>query len=134
MKKMIILLLLVFSVNSYAASLPSSDAKLIEGAGIPIFSGATFAVGNQDVGFRFVTSKTPEEVQQWYLQKLSKWTLFNQYGSWILYNGPQGVGLGEIMSKNQGAVQKNENLPQWHSLDKSMTTEIVIMVPKKQTD
>jgi hypothetical protein len=38
--------------------------------------------------------------------------------------------MGEVMSKNQVSVKHNDNLPQWHSLDKNMTTEIVIMIVK----
>jgi hypothetical protein len=84
MKKMFIILFLVFSVNTYAASLQSSDFKLIEAAGVPLFSKATFVYGNKDVGFRFASSTPPEEVQKWYRQQLPKWALFNEYGGWIL--------------------------------------------------
>ena len=130
MKKMLIILFLVFSVNSYAASLQPSDVKLIEAAGVPLFSKATFVYGNRDVGFRFASSTLPEEVQQWYRQQLSKWALFNEYNSWILYDGAPGSGMGEVMSRNHVSIQHNDNLPQWHSLDKNMTTEIVIMIVK----
>jgi hypothetical protein len=132
MKKMFILLFVVFSVNSYAASLQPSDFKLIEAVGIPLFSKATFVYGTKDVGFRFASSTPPEEVQKWYRQKLPKWALYNKHGIWILYDGAPGiVGMGEVMSKNRVSVQHNDNLPQWHSLDKNMTTEIVIMMAIK---
>lgn len=32
------------------------------------------------------------------------------------------------MSKSQVQVQANEDLPEWHGVDRSMTTEIVILV------
>ncbi len=35
------------------------------------------------------------------------------------------------MTKQQVSVKKNENLPTWFGLDKSMTTEIIIVVPPK---
>ena len=130
MKKIFIIMFLVISVNAYAASLQPSDSKLIEAAGVPLFSKADFVYGNKDVGFRFVSSTPPEDIQKWYRQQLSQWALYNQYGGWILYDGAPGVGMGEIMSKNQVSVQRNDNLPQWHSLDKKMTTEIVIMIVK----
>ncbi|HEY5683676.1 MAG TPA: hypothetical protein VIR61_08385 [Sulfuricaulis sp.] len=128
MKKIFLILFLVFSVNSFAASLQSADSKLIKAAGIPLFSKATFVYGNKDVGFRFASSASPEEVQKWYRQQLPKWALLKEYGGWILYNGAPGVDMGEVMSKNQVSVKHNDNLPQWHSLDKKMTTEIVIMI------
>jgi hypothetical protein len=128
MKRIFLILFLVFSVNSFAASLQPADSKLIKAAGVPLFSKATFVYGNKDVGFRFASSTPPEEVQKWYRQQLPKWALLKEYGGWILYNGAPGVGMGEVMSKNQVSVKHNDNLPQWHSLDKKMTTEIVIMI------
>jgi len=128
MKKIFLTLFLVISMNSYAAGLQPADSKLIEAAGVPLFSKATFVYGNKSVGFRFATSTPPEEVQKWYRQKLPKWALLNEYGGWILYNGAPGIGMGGAMSKNQVSVKHNDNLPQWHSLEKKMTTEIVIMI------
>jgi len=40
--------------------------------------------------------------------------------------------MAEVMSKLQVMIQENENLPEWFSLDKSMTREIVIMIPKTE--
>ena len=51
-------------------------------------------------------------------------------GGWILYDGVPGKGLAGVMGDNQVMVQRNDNLPEWHSLDKDMTTEIVIMIVK----
>jgi hypothetical protein len=111
-----------------AADLPAADATRIEKAGVPLYPGAAFATGNKEVGFRFATSETPESVRQWYQEKLDDWLLFDEYGSWILYRGEPVKGLGELMSRDQVQVQANENLPEWHKLDESMTTEIVVMV------
>lgn len=130
MKKLVIILSFVLSMSVSAASLQPLDSKLIDEAGVPLFPGATFVYGNKDVGFRFVSNTSPEQVQAWYRQQLPKWVLFNEYGGWILHDGAPGIGMGEVMSKNQVSVQHNNNLPQWHSLDKSMTTEIVIMIVK----
>jgi hypothetical protein len=130
MKKLFTILSLVFSMAAYAASLSPSDAKLIESAGVPLFAGATFVQGGKDVGFRFASSTPPEEVREWYRQQLPKWQVFGQYGGWILYDGPPGMGMGGVMSRNQISAKHNDNLPQWHFLDANMTTEIVIMIVK----
>ena len=61
---------------------------------------------------------------------MTKWALYKEYGGWILYDGEPGMGMAGIMSKNQISVKRNDNLPQWYSLDKEMTTEIVIMIVK----
>ena len=113
-----------------AADLPAADAALIEGAGVPLYPGATFATGNKDVGFRFATSESPDVVRKWYQEKLASWSLFDQYNSWILHEGEPVKGLGELMSRSQVQVQTNDMLPEWHQVDKNMTTEIVIMVFK----
>jgi len=125
-------LLILSNSIMFGTELPAQDAKVIEAAGIPIFPGATFAIGNRDTAYRFATSKPPAEVRQWYQKKLSDWALLDKYGSWILYKGQQGLGMSEVMSKLQIMIQENENLPQWHSLKKDMTTEITIMVPKTE--
>ena len=113
-----------------AADLPSADAALIEAAGIPLYPGAAFATGSKDLGFRFATSESPEAVRKWYQEKLASWSLFDRFGSWVLHEGEPVEGMGDLMSRNQVQVQKNDKLPEWHDLDKSMTTEIVIMVVK----
>jgi hypothetical protein len=111
-----------------AAELPAADAALIEAAGVPLYPGAAFATGSKDVGFRFATSEAPDAVRKWYQEKLSGWSLFDKYESWILYQGEPGASMGELMTLNQVQVQTNEKLPEWHQVDESMTTEIVIMV------
>lgn len=130
MTKLFVVFLLIFLVNSNAAELKPSDAKLIKDAGIPLHSEAIFVYGNQDVGFRFATNVLPEKVQEWYRKELPKWALYNKYGSWMLYNGAPDKGMADVMSVNNINVTHNANLPEWHSLDKNMTTEIVIMIVK----
>ena len=130
MNKLFAVFFIILSVNSYAQSLQPLDSKLIEAAGIPLYSKATFVYGNKDIGFRFATSLLPEEVQEWYRQKMPKWALYNKYGAWILYDGAPDKGMAEVMSLNYISIVHNENLPEWHSLDKSMTTEIDIFIVK----
>ena len=128
MKRLILVLFLICSANSYAASLQPSDAQLIKAAGVPVFPKATFAIGSKAAGFRFVTSTPPEEVRSWYRQKLPEWSLLDKYGSWILYNGKPGMDMRGVMSNNQIGVKSNDKLPEWYGLDKNVTTEILIMI------
>ena len=113
-----------------ATSLADQDEKLLKNAGIPLYSKARFVYGNSSVGYRFASSQPIETVRTWYKKKLSSWPVYeDNYGSWIIYKGEPGANMGElIMQKNQVSVQKNDKLPEWHSLDKKMTTEILIMV------
>ena len=130
MKKLVLVLMLVFCTSARADGLTDLDADTINAAGIPVYISAVFAMGNKDVGFRFATGDAPDNVKEWYREQLANWSLFDNYGSWILYDGKPGAGMSDIMATNQVAVQKNENLPEWHSLPEDMTTEIVIMVVK----
>ena len=131
MKRLLLILLLLCSTVVSAADLKPADADLIAAAGVPLYSKATFVYGNADVGFRFAAGVSPDEARQWYKEKLARWSLMDQYGSWILYDGAPGLGMGAMMSKNQVMVQKNQDLPKWYSLDQRMTTEIVIMIGAK---
>ena len=113
-----------------ATSLADQDEKLMKNAGIPLYSKARFVYGNSSVGYRFASSQPIEKVRSWYKKKLSSWPVYeDNYGSWIIYKGEPGANMGElIMQKTQVSIQKNDKLPEWHSLDRKMTTEILIMV------
>jgi len=115
-----------------ASSLPGQDENLIESAGVPLYPKARFVYGNSSVGYRYATSEPVKAVQSWYRSELSSWPVYeDQYGSWIIYKGKPGASMSDlVMKKTQVSVQKNEKLPEWHSLDKEMTTEIVIFVVK----
>lgn len=113
-----------------ASSLPGQDENLIESAGVPLYPKARFVYGNASVGYRYATSEPVKTVQSWYRSKLSSWPVYeDKYGSWIIYKGKPGASMADlVMKKTQVSIQKNEKLPEWHSLDKDMTTEIVIFV------
>jgi len=115
-----------------AADLSTKDVQILEEAGIPVYQGAQFVDGSLGsiVGARFATSAPADEVRAFYKGKFPGWALNDQYGSWILYKGEPGGGPGAYMEKQQISVVKNDNLPSWFGLDKSMTTEIIIVVPK----
>ena len=130
MKKLILIIALFWSASASAAALSGADSALIKQAGIPIYSKANFVYGTRDVGFRFATSVSADAVKRWYREQLPKWAVLEEYGGWIMYNGKPGASMGDVMSKHQVSVQKNDKLPEWHALDKGMTTEIVIMIPQ----
>ncbi len=115
-----------------AAGLAPKDAKILEDAGIPVFQGAQFVNGSLggDMGARFAISAPVEDVRAFYKAKFPSWALNDEYGSWILYNGEPGGGPAAYMGKQQVSVVENKNLPSWFGLDKSMTTEIIVVVPE----
>ena len=134
-KIMIAGLVLILSAGiALAAALTAKDAKILQEAGIPVYKNAEFingGLGDELVGARFASSSPVEDVRVFYRDKFPNWALNAEYGAWILYDGKPGGGPAAYMGKQQVSVVKNENLPSWFSLDKSMTTEIIIVVPPK---
>ena len=128
MKILVASLCLFLAAGVDAETMPEADSDLISAAGIPIYPDADFVYGTHELGFRFATSDSPEEVRSWYLERLEEWSLMNDFGFWALYDGPKGLSFGEMISTNRVTVVENEELPGWHSLEDSMTTEIVIYI------
>jgi len=126
------LVLILAAGIALAADLSAKDTKILTESGIPLYQGAEFTNGGLGgvIGARFATSAPVEDVRAFYKSKFPSWALNDEYGSWILYNGEAGGGPGAYMDKQQVSVVKNDNLPGWFGLDKSMTTEIMIVVPK----
>ncbi len=129
---LISLFVLIASGYGYAADLSAGDGAVIEKAGIPLYPEADFVYGNKELGYRFASKVPPEEVRKWYREKLPGWSVNDEFGSWIMFDGKAGADMGTIMSTNQILIIKNEKLPEWHSLGGDMTTEITIMVMKPQ--
>lgn len=131
MKRLIITIYcLIVVTNVFSAELPRADAQLIETVGVQVYPGAIFINGNQDTGFRFATDKSAEDVRSWYRKQLSAWSLYEEFGGWILYDGEPGLGMGTLMSKNQVLIKQNTMLHDWFGVDKALSTELVIMIPK----
>jgi len=129
--KRLILAVICLSVVAYAfsAELDKAEAQLIESAEVQIYPSADYLNGGPEVEYRFGTTKTPEEVRAWYKNQLPTWSLYEEFGGWILYDGKPGVGMAGVMTSNQVSVQKNELLQEWFGVDKAMSTEIVVMIP-----
>ena len=121
---------LAFGAIPTATSLPDQYEGQIKKAGIPSYSKARFVYGNPSVGYRYASSEPVENVRKWYRKKLPSWSVYeDEFASWIIYKGKPGVGMSQLMmQKDQVSVQKNAKLPEWHSLDKDMTTEILIFI------
>jgi hypothetical protein len=126
------LVLILSAVIVLAADLPAKDAKILEDAGIPVYKGAEYVNGQLGgiMGLRLATSATLEEVRAFYRSEFPSWALNAEYGSWILYNGEPGSGPAAYMEKQQIMVAENKNLTEWFGIDKSKTTEIMIVVPE----
>lgn len=124
---------LLFSLGISAENtLPEQDKKIMEQAGVPFYPEMQYVNGAFQgmVGVRFASSDDVEDVRKWYSDKFPDWAVNDQYGSWVLYNGEPGAGLGEYMMKNQVMIVTNQNLKEWFGLPADITTEIVIALPE----
>jgi hypothetical protein len=121
---------LMLGTSVFAEELGSGDIQLIKSSGIQVYPEADFVNGSRDVGYRFATAKSPDEVRAWYKKQMPSWALFDNFDSWILYDGKPGAGMGELMTANQVSIKENKMLHEWFGIDKAMSTEIVIMIPE----
>jgi len=134
MRKLIVAIFLCLSFSggiALAAELSAKDATILKKAGIPVYQDAEFVNGalGGEIGARFASSVPAADVQAFYRGKFPSWALNSEYGSWILYDGKPGGGPAAYMGKKQIYVKTNQNLPAWFGVDKSKTTEIIIVVP-----
>jgi len=127
----VLLVLAVLISPALAAPVPPDVQASMDKGGFKVYPGAVFCIGNEQIGIRFATADDPKKVQDWYTKQYTGWSIMADFGVWILYDGPQGKGLGDIMATKNIAVQINKELPGWHSLPKNMTTEIVLAFPLK---
>lgn len=119
--------------TAQATSTPDDLKATLAKAKVPVYPGAVFCVGSTSAGLRFATKDSVDNVRNWYRSQRPTWALIDEpkYQIWVLYEGPAGIGMMEWTAYNMAQVNENKNLPEWHSLSKDMTTEIVLGVADK---
>ena len=122
----------VFVNAVYANELSARDAAILKEAGIPVHSSMQYVNGALSgiMGVRFASSANVNELRAWYQGKFPGWSVNDQFGTWILYEGEPGGGPAAYMTKKQVMIVENKNLQQWFSLPASMNTEVIIVVPE----
>ena len=126
-------ILLLVGAAGNAAEVPAEVAAAMEAAGVPMYPGAVYCVGDVETGMRIAAGNDPQAVRTWYRDNLQGWSLYHneEIGIWTLYDGPEGLtGYGDIMVLNNISILANENLPAWHGLENNMTTEITMALPR----
>lgn len=124
------LLLLVSAAALAGGDIPDQSRVALEKVGVPVYPGAVYCVGNAEAGIRLATSDAQDTVREWYVEQLPEWTLFEDFGMWMLADSPPGSSLSDRVESNSMVVDINDQMPQWHGLAADMTTQIVIMLPK----
>ncbi|MDT8419665.1 MAG: hypothetical protein RQ754_04485 [Desulfuromonadales bacterium] len=128
---LMMLLLLWSVVPSIGITIPSEVENDMQSMNFPTYPQSSYCIGTLDMGVRFASNDTPEKVRVWFQNKLPGWSVMNQFGTWVLYDGPADASPPEVMRTKQITVMKNENLPSWHGLAADMTTEIMMAFPNQ---
>lgn len=126
----LVLFLLTLTPLFAGQTIPVDVEAGLNSKGFAIYPGAVYCTGTVDIGIRFASRKSTDEVKSWYKEKYPDWSVMDEYGSWVLYKGAPGASMPEVMSSNQILIQKNVQLPSWHSLSADMTTEIMASFPE----
>lgn len=115
------------------ADMPADTAAQIEQAGIPIYPGAVYCIGDVQIGIRLATDDDLEAVRQWYRDKLPDWGLMTDWGLWVLHDGGPIKSGADLMSDSLTSITIGEQamMPGWYGLDADMTTEILLKAPVK---
>jgi len=110
--------------------MPAPVSASFEQAGVPVYPGAVYCLGDTRIGVRLASSDSPEKVRAWYREQLPQWQVFEQFGMWVLHPGKSKPSMSDLMEGNQVSVNENPQIPAWHGLDADMTTEIMVALPR----
>lgn len=124
------MLLFIWGAALAGGDIPAATRADLEKTGVPVYPGAVYCVGNSEAGIRLATSDSQEAVRAWYAEQLSDWTLFEDFGMWMMADSPPGSSFPERVESNNLVVDTNDQIPQWHDLAADMTTQIVIALPR----
>lgn len=123
---------LAFALPAFAAgAVPDDVSAALEQAGVAVYPGAEYCIGNPQIGIRFASSDDPETVKAWYVEHVPAWNVKDVFGMWILIDAPADAKISgsDLMTRNNIVVDVNPELPGWHGLAGDMTTQIVVSLP-----
>lgn len=124
---------LLIGPASNAAELKAEAITAMEAAGFSPYPGSVFCTGTVEMGMRFATGDSPDAVRSWLVENLTDWSLMQdeELGLWMLFDGPpETKGFAKVSTFNHVVVLENVNLPVWHDLAETMTTEILVALPR----
>lgn len=124
------MLLLISGVSLADGDIPATSKAALDKAGVPVYPGAVYCIGDAEVGIRLATNEPEATVRTWYVEQLSDWTVFEDFGMWMMADSPPGSSFSERAESNNLIIDTNDQIPQWHDLAADMTTQIVIALPK----
>ena len=109
MKKMVMVAAILLAVAmvasgpaiTYAEDLSATQLKALEGAGVPLYPDATYTTGDDEVAtiLWFKSLDSPENIMNWYKDKLSGWSEMDVNGSRVIYKGPGGLEAKDLSTK-----------------------------------
>lgn len=121
-------LVVVFVVPraTLAEDLTAAQLEALESTGIPTYPESSYTTGDESVAtlMWFKSLDSPDEIVNWYKDKLADWSEMTVNGSRVIYRGPEGIESGELSTKAYiFARTKDES-------GVSEDSEITIRIPK----
>ena len=109
MKNLIGVLLTLSLVVFFAAAQASlgeggptvAQQEALEKSGIPIYPGSRYVTGDESAAIVmwYRSANSPDEIIDWYKEKLPDWSEMTVTGSRVIYRGPKGMDPGELSTK-----------------------------------
>jgi hypothetical protein len=125
--------LMLWSIVGWSGNdIPAAAQKIIDAVNFPIYPDAVYCTGDPSMGMRLASSDSVEKVREWYRAQFPDWSVYEEYGGWILHPGPADAPMPVVMSGYQVSITQNPALPEWHGLSADMTTEILIALVKHE--
>jgi hypothetical protein len=123
------MLLFIWGAALAGGDIPVATRADLEATGVPVYPGAVYCIGNAEAGIRLATNEPRDTVRAWYAEQLPGWTVFEDFGMWMMADSPPGSSFPERVESNNLIVDTNDQIPEWHDLAADMTTQIVIVLP-----
>ncbi|MCJ7499102.1 hypothetical protein MUP29_02505 [bacterium] len=134
MKKMVMVTAILLAVAmvasgpaaTYAEDLSAAQLKALEGAGVPVYPGASYTTGDNEVAtiMWFKSKDSPDKIMAWYKENLSDWSEMDVNGSRVIYKGPGGMEAKDLSTKPYIFTRTTDETPG------STDSEITVRIPK----
>jgi len=122
----LVLQLLLASQTALAEDLSAHQISVLESIGVPLYPGASYTTGDDSdaIVMWFKTLDSPDDIMDWYADKLADWSEIDVNGSRVLYKGPAGIAAEDLSAKAYVFARTTEES------GVSVDSEITIRIPQ----
>ena len=79
----------------------AAQQEALKSSGIPTYPDSRYVTGDEGTAtvLWFRSEDSPDEILDWYKEKLADWSEMTVNGSRVIYRGPKGMDSGELSNK-----------------------------------